>query len=55
MGNSQHCALLELLCYHLLNQSVVLHIDVSSRLVDQHNLTVLQEGSTDAEELLLAS
>jgi hypothetical protein len=54
MGNSQHRAFLELLGYHLLNESVVFDVDVGGRFVDEHHLAVLEEGTANAQKLLFA-
>lgn len=54
VGNSEHSAALELFPNDFLDQSVVVHIDVSSRLVHKHNFAVLEEGSADTQELLFS-
>ena len=53
MGDGQDGARLELTGNHLLDQSVVLGVDVGGGLVDQDDFALLEEGSTDAQQLAL--
>jgi len=55
MGDCQDCTILEFLPDDFLDESVVLDVDVGGGLVNQDDLAVLQEGSANTQELLLAS
>jgi hypothetical protein len=53
--NGQDCAFLEFGRYDFLNQLIVFLVDVGSGFIDQDDLALLEESSTDAQELFLAN
>jgi len=55
VGDGEHCGVFEVLRHQFLDVLFSHDVDVGSGLIKHHNFVLSEDGSQDAEQLLLAS